>query len=187
MIQQCAPSEPAQFLFHHGLTFQTGLLEEGEPCWQGKATSLRPYVMSWHSLSHTSLWLSCHRSLALSRLLSRNCSSSGFACRVCGGAFLWNVMSTEGFVEGVLLLKMRSSLWRRSPFLSFSLSLFLHLQGTCSIARLIYPLKVFEAGFGSDTLASFTRKVPRWLCLRQCSHEIGRLAQQTVCLCSVLM
>lgn len=60
--QQCTPLDLTEFDFHHCLTLQTGLLNDGEPCWQGKATSLWLYVMSWHSLRFTSLWLSHHRS-----------------------------------------------------------------------------------------------------------------------------
>lgn len=69
--QQCTPWEPPQFLFHHCLTFQTELLKEGEPCWQGKATSLQLYVMSWHSLGCTRLCLSCQRSDLISALATQ--------------------------------------------------------------------------------------------------------------------
>lgn len=45
-LLQCTLLGPTLFLFHHHLTFQTGLIKEGETCWLGKATSLQQYVMS---------------------------------------------------------------------------------------------------------------------------------------------
>lgn len=80
--------------FHRHLTFQTGLLKEGEGGQRGKATSLQTYRM--FSLHCTSLCLSRHTSDLISSTGHANSGLSGWARK------LWGFASVDRVCEAGL-------------------------------------------------------------------------------------